>query len=362
MHPKRTLILMSVAAAGLLALPAWAQDGERGPSASSMRMTYVPQETRREAQEERQEARQEMREEAREERAETRREMREEDREMNRERNTAGPAGDDDPEIIRGPYQFNGVSSFFNVREANPNVEQGEFEFEFTSGWETESTGGDNGGRRRWWSGRGSNRRDTDDDMWAAQAIRYGVTDDFFVELQVLQPAFGDGGDSGAGDMNLKLFYRFLQETDELPAIAGMAAMRIPSGDGSSGVDGRFDAIITKTLADRFRVNLQGWVQTVNGSSGASDAWLRPFRWGVGPGFDFQIDDNNVIVLNYMHQVSEEVGQHNQNILELGSAHDLGELAANVRHELKFAVDVGLCGTFGTPNFGAKMQWGIHID
>lgn len=330
MHPKRIVVLMSAAAAGLLALPALAQDAERGPSASSMRMTYAPQETRREAQEERQEARPEARPEE------------QETREAPREEPEAREMADTRPRGPSGAYEYRGVSSFFNIREANSNVEQGEWEFEFTTGWGTGSDG-------------------SDDDVFMTQSLKYGVTNEFHIELEVAQPTLGDSDNTGAGEMELTLFYQFVKETDAIPAIAGVASMRIPTGDGSSGVDARFSGIITKSVATRCRAHLQGYVETVNGSTGASDAWLRSFRWGVGPGFDYQIDDNNLVALNYLHQVDEEVGVHNENVLQIATAHKLGQLMGNASHGLKFAFDVGLDGSIGTPNFAAKMQWGIEI-
>jgi hypothetical protein len=301
-----------------------------------MRMTYAPQEARREAQEQPQEAQpQESQPQAREERQEM---PKADEGAAKRDSEAEGNA---ERETVSGAYTYRGVSSFFNIREANANVEQNEWEFELTTGWKTQSDG-------------------SDDDVFMTQSLKYGITDQFYVELEVLQPTLGDGGESGAGDLELALFYQFVKETDEIPAIAGLASMRIPSGDGSSGVDARFSGIITKTVATRCRAHLQGYVETVNGSSGASGEWLRSFRWGIGPGFDYQIDDNNLFVLNYLHEVSEEVDVHNRNILQVGSVHELGELATNVSHALKLGFDIGLDGSIGTPNFAGKVQWGIE--
>lgn len=42
-------------------------------------------------------------------------------------------------DLSEGLWGYRGVSSFFNIREANSNVRQGEWEFEYLLKWETES-------------------------------------------------------------------------------------------------------------------------------------------------------------------------------------------------------------------------------
>jgi hypothetical protein len=196
------------------------------------------------------------------------------------------------------------------------------------------------------------------------------------VELEVLPINFGDGGDQGNGDLALIVFNQFLGETDSLPAIAGWAEMRIPSGDGSSGVDGTFHANITKSIINPcFRVHLEGFVETANGQRGAGGGAAsltsrsfffgpsesrgedrRHFQWGLGPGFDYQFDPCTLGLINYINRSSEEEGHHNQNILELGVVREL-----NPCQHLKAAVDVGLDGNDETPNLAAKLLWSIDI-
>lgn len=236
-------------------------------------------------------------------------------------------------------WEYRGVSSFFNIREANSNVKRGEWEFELT--FEYFSQSGES------------------DEFELAQSLKYGVTDEFHIELEVFEP-LGEGGNAGAGDMRLTLFYQFLRETETLPAIGGFASMRIPSGDGSSGVDGRFSLIATKSFLDeRLRFHLQGFVETVNGTTGQSDEDFRHFQWGVGPGIDFRIDDMTLVLLNYLHRVNPEEGEPNQNLLELGLVRDLGQLG-QAHHGVKLALDLGLDGHESTPNFGAKAQWYVE--
>ncbi len=236
-------------------------------------------------------------------------------------------------------YGYHEVSDFFNIREANPQVSKGEWELEVTSEWATRSNG-------------------EDDDFGLEQSIKYGITDDIFVELEVVEPSLGDGGDQGNGDLNLILFERVLKENETLPAIGLQQEMRIPSGDDSSGVDGTFSLIFTKHIVDKLRAHLEGYIETANGSQGAGGDDRRNFQWGVGPGFDYQIDDKTLALINYLNRSSEDYGHHNQNILELGVTR---EIAKTDRTEqiVKFATDIGLDGQEETPNFGVKLLWEI---
>jgi len=240
---------------------------------------------------------------------------------------------------VKSEYGYQEVSDFFNIREANPQVGKGEWELEFTGAWATRSNHGD-------------------DEFGLEQSLKYGITDDIFVELEVTEPSLGDGGDQGNGDLNLILFERVLRETDSLPAIGLQQEMRIPSGDGSSGVDGTFSLIFTKHLTDKVRAHLQGFIETANGSIGAGDDDRRHFQWGVGPGFDYQIDDKTLALINYLNRSSEDYGHHNQNILELGATRFLDKIGS-ADQLIKLALDIGLDGQEETPNFGVKFLWEI---
>jgi hypothetical protein len=234
-------------------------------------------------------------------------------------------------------YGYRGTSSFYTIREAYSNVKQGQWEFEFTFFYAT--------------------RDRTDDSFRLTQSLKYGVTDDFHIELAVAEP-LGDGG-RGVGELELTLFNTFWHETEWLPAFAGLASMRIPTGYQSSGVDGTFSGILTKTICEPFRFHIQGFVQTANGEPGDFSGDRRHFQWGVGPGFDLKLWEGAVGVLNYLNRSSETYGEHNQNILQLGLTQKLPDITESIDHALKLAFDIGLDGDRETPNFGVRVQWGI---
>ena len=230
-------------------------------------------------------------------------------------------------------YGYKEISDFFNIREANSNVMQGEWELELEADWVTGTTGGD-------------------DDIKFTPNIKYGITDNLLVELEILPLNMGDGSNQGNGDLTLQLFYQFMHEADMMPAMAIEFEGRIPTGEGSSGVDGTMYLNVTKTIMPNLRAHFEGFVMTANGGRGDEDEGRRAFQWGVGPGIDYQCDDKTISTINYLMRSSEANGAPNQNILEIGMVR---ELASN--QHLKLAVDVGVDGRDTTPNFGAKILW-----
>lgn len=237
----------------------------------------------------------------------------------------------------KGPFHYREISDFFNIREAYSNVEKGEWEFETTFEWETKSGG-------------------SDDDFGPVFSLKYGITDTFHVELEIERINLGDGGDQGNGELALIVFKEWWKEAEILPAFATWGEMRIPSGQGSSGVDAELHFNLTKTLLPNFRGHFEGFVETANGARGGEDEdERRSFQWGVGPGFDYSFSEDTIAALNYLMRSSEEEGHHNQNILQFG----LAQRIAKNQH-VKFAVDVGLDGAEETPNFGAKLLWSIE--
>jgi hypothetical protein len=234
------------------------------------------------------------------------------------------------------PFHYREISDFFNIREAYSNVVKDEWEFEVTFEWETNSEG-------------------DDDDFGPVFSLKYGITDTLHAEIEVLPINLGDGGDQGNGDLALIVFKEWWKEAEILPAFATWAEMRIPSGEGASGVDGDLHFNLTKELLPNFRGHFEGFIETANGARGGDEGDRRSFQWGVGPGFDYSFSDDTIAALNYLMRSSEEEGHHNQNILELGMAQ---RIAAN--QHLKCAVDVGLDGAEETPNFAAKVLWSIE--
>ncbi|MCC7316647.1 MAG: hypothetical protein IT419_17790 [Planctomycetes bacterium] len=228
------------------------------------------------------------------------------------------------------------VDDFFNIRETRPDPDPGEWELELGTEWYTGSGGAD---------------------LFLVQELSYGICRDMRIELEVEPLNLGDGGDQGNGDLGLSFLHRIVHEDGMMPSIAYWTDLRIPSGQGSSGVDAELHLGVSKNLSPRLQLNFNAFVATLNGGRSPEERQdRRSFQWGLGPGVDYAFTDQTVGVLNYLLQSSEEEGAGDENILELGL---LQQLTKN--QTLKFAIDVGLDGREETPDFGAKIQWEIEF-
>jgi len=226
------------------------------------------------------------------------------------------------------------VDEFFNIREANANMDKGSWAIELPVGWATRS----------------NHHRD---EVTAGALLNYGLTNDAYVALEAGPLTLGQGGDQGNGDLNLILFQQLLHEAAQRPALAIWGEMRIPSGQGSSGVDATFHLNATKSFSHGLRTHAEIFVETANGGSSPQEREnRRALQWGAGPGFDYALDSQTLVILNYLNRSSEERGHHNQNILEFGFCRALGE-----SQQIKLAVDVGLDGQRETPNIAVRFEW-----
>jgi len=236
---------------------------------------------------------------------------------------------------VESEFHYREISGFFNIREAYANVGKGEWEFETWVEWETQS-----------------GQRDT---YGPAASLKYGITDTFYAEIELLPLTLGQGGDQGNGDIALQLFKELWKEGDVVPAMGLWGEMRIPSGQGSSGVDVELAGALTKTVAPNLRMHFNGFIMSANGSRGGDDDERRPFQWGAGPGVDYSFSDDTIATVNYLNRCNEDEGEPNENVIEFGLAQ---RLAPN--QHLKLAVEVGADGHESTPNLGAKVLWSIE--
>lgn len=266
---------------------------------------------------------------------------------------------------ISVPAGYRGVDDFFVVREANSNVRKNQFQLEFKTGWSTYDS-----------------NRGKDDDWTVTPSIKYGITDMINVELEVLPINIGDGteingysgSNDGTGDLNLKLYWQLLAERDLIPALALWSETRIPTGEGSEKMDETVHLNLTKTVHERVRVHLEGFLKSANGARGDGDRdWRwdrrifhdddegigdrRHFQWGLGMGADYKVDEKNLIVLNYMNRSSEYYGNGNANILGAGWVHHLTD-------KQQIMVGLDYCDYHGNnegPRWTTKAQYSISF-
>ncbi len=240
-------------------------------------------------------------------------------------------------------YAHRGACTFFNVCEAYSPYQKGAWEFGVNALYSTL-------------------RAEKHDSFGLQQYIDYGITDDMYVELLVDEP-MGYSGE-GVGELRLLLFNTFWREREILPAFGGWTQLRIPTGYGSSNVDGVFTGMLTKTLCSKFRAHFQGQVTTASGAQGQNDVVdRRPFQWSVGPGFDYQFSENFLVLLNYLQKSSDYHGSstasgHNNNIMEAGFVYAFPK-KGRFQHYIRTAFDWTLDGQVTTPNFAAKLEWAV---
>ena len=238
------------------------------------------------------------------------------------------------------------VSDFFNIREANASLKCGEWEFEMTTLWSTYYSSAHH-----------------DDNIGLEPSIKYGITDELFVELEVLPINLGDGEKgTGNGDLAFQLFWQFLKEQDWVPAMAIWAETRLPTGVGSEKMDAELHLNITHHICDHFRAHLEGFLETANGWAGDPDVDpsgeeddRRHFQWGVGPGFDYQLNPCNMLILNWLNKSNDLYGLPNNNIVELGWVYEI-----NDNQHLKAAVDAETHERTEDEHWTAKLQWSIE--
>ncbi len=131
------------------------------------------------------------------------------------------------------------ISQLWNLEDATP-LEAGKMDLRFTGRWAT-----------------GQQLGDSSDDFSFHPSLVWGVAENF--ELSLTNNIFlGDGGDMGPFvdgnyDTDLGVLWRLHEQVGfelkdayyHLPSIALSSTFRIPTGDGSSGVDAELRLIMT---------------------------------------------------------------------------------------------------------------------
>ncbi len=153
------------------------------------------------------------------------------------------------------------ISQLWNFEDATP-LEAGRFELRFTGRWAT-----------------GQQLGNSSDDFTFHPSLVWGVAEDF--ELSLTNNIFlGDGGDMGPFvdgnyDTDLGVLWRLHEQVGfelkdayyHLPSIALSGTFRIPTGDGSSGVDAELRLIMTYEYENGIRTHVNVFGKSVNGDN-----------------------------------------------------------------------------------------------
>lgn len=228
-----------------------------------------------------------------------------------------------------------------------------------------------------------ANLGESSDDFVLTPALVWGASENLELSFSV-DNWLGDGGDMGPFedgnyDTTLGVLWRVHEQGGKcsepgcisLPSIALSASARIPTGCGSSGVDGELRLILTNHYDSGIRSHFNAFVKAVDGSNqedlAVGSNWLladddeldpRDFQWGIVIGADGPLCADGAVrwVADYMHRSSEFCGRGDMDILELG-----WEWAMSEMHKLGMSTQIGLDHTSDNPNFGVGIMYAFSI-
>jgi len=178
----------------------------------------------------------------------------------------------------------------------------------------------------------------------------------------------GDGRVEGNGDIEeFGLHIRHWEESGLLPAFATRHLIRIPTGYHSDGVDYTARGLFTWTLApNAWRLHFNPFLTSKNGNfddENDDDWWFgneegeeRHFLWGAAIGFDWQLTDNMVLIMDYQNLSSADEGVRNQHALELGGEWEFAE-----HQKLGWQTEFGLDGDDHGTDFGARLSYILEL-
>lgn len=259
------------------------------------------------------------------------------------------------------------ISQLWFLEDATP-LDTGQVDLRLGFGWVTASAP--------------ANLGDSDDDFVVTPSIVWGAAED--LELSVSVPVWvGDGGDVGViddinYDTTVGVLWRIIGQSAKcaqcekgpFPALALSGSARIPTGCGSSGVDGELRLILTNEYDSGIRSHFNAFAQYVDreygdefGRRGGMRGFgrrdrgrlePRDFQYGFVVGLDGPLCADGAVrwVLDYMNRRGYHEGTSNMNMLETGWEWTMSDI-----QKLGFSVQIGLDHNDDTPNFGAAFNY-----
>ncbi len=194
-------------------------------------------------------------------------------------------------------------------------------------------------------------------DEWIVQPeIVWGAVDN--LELSVTTPVWVDNEpDEGNYDTYLGALWRFREQQDYWPMMSLGTSIRIPTGEGSNGLDAELRLSLTNEYDNGMRSHLNFFGVTVN-TDNTPDA--RDFQYGAVVGMDGPLCADGAVrwVVDYMYRISKEDGGGRMNIGEAGWQWQIADA-----HKLGMSVQAGLDhAEDSTPNVGAALTYAYTIS
>ncbi len=152
----------------------------------------------------------------------------------------------------------------------------------------------------------------------------------------------------GNYDTNIGGQYRFTEQEGHWPALALAGNLRIPTGDGSSGVDYEMRLVLSNDWENGLRSHFNLFGEITNGNN--LEPWdQRDFQYGAVIGVDGPLCADGAVrwVADYMYRISEVEGGGGQNIGEAGwqwQINDTSKLGMSVQLSLDRAEDASDVG------------------
>ena len=174
----------------------------------------------------------------------------------------------------------------------------------------------------------------------------YGLMDG--LQLSANMPlVVGEGLVTGNGDLNLDVLWACLAEQGNMPSVGIGGGVRLPTGEGFTGYDGRIVGAMTKTLGQaRLHFNA-GYTTIGNRSLGVrNDADV------FALGMDYPILDNLVLVGELISQEAPVEGADRWEFVEGGV-----RAALTDTDTLSAGVAVGIGNGNATPDFMATVGY-----
>jgi hypothetical protein len=195
------------------------------------------------------------------------------------------------------------TTELWSMEDATP-VRQGQLDLRFTTRWAPDPP------------------NDDDDDVVFQPSLVWGAAEN--LELSVSVPIWiGDAGDRGAYkdgnyDTFIGMLWRFREQEGYWPAMALSGGARIPTGEGSAGIDGEGRLVFTNDYDSGLRSHLNLWAITANGDNDGNET--RDFQYGGVAGVDGPLGDSGNLrwVLDYVYRISNVNGGGGENLAEVG--------------------------------------------
>ena len=198
------------------------------------------------------------------------------------------------------------------------------------------------------------------DNAWTLQPeVVWGAADRLELFFTVPFKNIENTGDAPDGNYDSYLGgqYRLTDQQDYWPALALASSVRIPTGDGSNGMDWELRLVLTNEYDSGIRshLNVFGIYADTNNFEPAE---VRNFQYGGVVGLDGPLCADGAVrwVTDWMYRISDVEGGGGQNIGEAGFQWQIADA-----HKIGMSLQMALDHAEDTSNVGAALTYAYTI-